>query len=97
MSVLGLGHRAATRGVVSVPAGRLFQVTPAFDVWISVSAAGDALERDFHFALLKANKTYSVILPAAGGPYVLSGVTTDPNGDASPTQLTYVDGGPSGI
>lgn len=99
MSTLNLGHRPAQRGVVAVAAGRMFQVTPPVDVWLRIDGVpgGTALEGDFKCAFLQGGKTYTCQLPAAGGPYFLSGVTTDANGDITPTPLNYVDAGASGI
>lgn len=99
MSTLAVGRRAATRGTAPVPAGRIFQITPAADVWVFVGSApaGEAQNGDFHFALYRAGVTYSVQVPATGGPFFFSGTTTDPNGDITPVQITYADVGASGV
>lgn len=96
---LGCGHTPANRGVISVPVGRKFAIQAPVDCWISISsnASGDALERDFHYGWIKANVPYVFLIPAASPPQFLSGVTTDPNGDTTPTQLIFIDSGSSGI
>ncbi len=94
---LALGHTPANRGSVSVPVGRKFAITAPVDCWISIDSAPNALERDFRFAWIKAGVPYVFLIQAASGPVFLSGVTTDPNGDSVPTQLTFIDSGASGI
>lgn len=99
MATLPLGRRTAQRGVVSVPVGRKFDVTAPVDVSISISAnaAGDALLGSVAFAMLKGGTTYTFLIPASSPPQFLSGLTTDPNGDTTPTQLDFADKGPSNI
>lgn len=96
---LALGHTTPNRGSISVPVGRKFAVQAPVDCWISISAvaAGDAALNDFHFALIKGGLPYVFLIPAASGPVFLSGLSTDPNGDTTPTQLTFIDSGTSGI
>lgn len=99
MSVLAVGRRPATRGVVAVAAGRNMQITPAADVWVFVGVVpgGEAQNDNRHYAFMQAGRAYLVPIPAAGGPYFFSGTTTDPNGDITPVQVTYLDIGPSGV
>jgi hypothetical protein len=94
---LACGHTPATRGVISVPVGRKFAIQAPVDCWISIStnAAGDATLSDFHYAWIKGGTVYVFLIPAASPPVFLSGVTTDPNGDVAPTQLTFIDSGAS--
>lgn len=93
MSVIACGF--TTRGVASVPVGRKFAVIASgFDVWISISAnaAGDAA-RHCGFALTKVGVPYIAFIGTGSPPQFISGVTTDPNGDVTPTTLTYIDSG----
>lgn len=96
---LACGHSNASRGVISVPVGRKFAIQAPVDCWISISAnaAGDALLVNFQFAWILAGKVYVFLIPAASAPQFLSGLTTDANGDSSPTALTFIDSGTSGI
>lgn len=96
---LALGHTPANRGAITVPVGRKFAIQAPVDCWISISAAaaGDALLNDCHYAWIKGGIPYVFLIPAASGPVFLSGLTTDPNGDTTPTQLTFIDSGASGI
>jgi hypothetical protein len=97
---LSCGHSVANRGVISVPVGRKFAIqAAAFDCWIHIgtNAAGDAVLNDYRFGLVKAGIPYVFFVQAASPPTFLSGVSTDPNADVSPTQLTFIDSGASGI
>lgn len=96
---LNCGHTVGTRGVISVPVGRKFAISAPVDCWVSIStnAAGDALLGNVQFAWILAGKVYVFLIPAASPPVFLSGMTTDPNGDVTPTALTFIDSGVSGI
>lgn len=96
---LACGHTPANRGVISVPVGRKFAIQAPADCWISIStnASGDAAQGDFHYAWIKGAIPYVFLIPAGSPPVFLSGVTTDPNGDTTPTQLIFIDSGASGI
>jgi hypothetical protein len=96
---MALGIPRHGRGVISVPVGRKFAIQSPVDcaVSISPSAAGDASVGDVTYAQIIAGKAYVFFIPAAAPPQFLSGQTTDPNGDTSPTQLTFIDSGASGI
>jgi hypothetical protein len=96
---LALGHTPANRGVISVPVGRMFAISAPIDCWISIStnAGGDALLSNYQFAWILAGKVYTFLIPAASGSAFLSGLTTALNGDTTPTQLTFIDSGASGI
>ncbi len=96
---LSCGHTAANRGVIPVPVGRKFAIQAPIDCWISISinASGDAMLNDFHFAWIKASIPYVFFIQAASPPVFLSAMTTDPGGDTTPTQVTFVDSGASGI
>jgi hypothetical protein len=96
---MGVGHTGQNRGVTPVPVGRRFAISAPVDCWISIgsNASGDASEHDFHHAWILGGKVYVFLIPAASPPQFLSGVTTDPNGDLAPTQITFVDSGASGI
>ncbi len=97
---LACGHTPANRGVVSVPVGRKFAIQAAgFDCWIDIGTnpAGNAVIGNYSYGLVKAGVPYVFFVQAASAPVFLSGVTTDPNGDVTPTQLTFIDSGTSGI
>jgi len=69
------------------------------DCWISISpnAAGDAAIGDFRYGWIKAGIPYVFFVQAGAPPQFLSALTTDPNGDLTPTQVTFIDSGASGI
>lgn len=94
-----MGHTPGNRGVTPVPVGRKFALVSPVDCSVSISAnpTGDALLNNFGFAKLVANVPYVAFIPAAFPPQFLSGITTDQNGDTTPTQLTFIDSGASGI
>jgi hypothetical protein len=96
---LACGHTPANRGVISVPVGRKFAIQAPVDCWISIStnATGDAVLSNCVFAWILGGKVYVFLVPAASAPVFLSGLTTDPNGDVTPTQLVFIDSGASGI
>lgn len=95
---MALSMPHSTCGAISVPVGRKWAVSSPVDCWISISsaAAGDAALRDYHYAFLPAGRVQVHLIPAASPPQFLSGITTDPNGDVSPTPLTFIDSGASG-
>jgi hypothetical protein len=92
-----MGHTAANRGSVSVPVGRKFALTSPVACSVSISTAPDAVLGSVLFAQLSAGIVYVFYIPAGSPPVFLSGLTTDPNGDSVPTQLTFIDSGASGI
>lgn len=94
---LACGHTPANRGVISVPVGRKFAIIAPVDCAVSINTTGDAILGSVIPALMKAGLTYICYVPAASGAVFLSGITTDPNGDVTPTQLTFIDSGASGI
>jgi hypothetical protein len=96
---LNCGHTPANRGVISVPVGRKFAVTAPVDCWVSIStnAGGDALLNDFRYAWIVGGRVYVFYIPAGSPAVFLSGMTTDLNGDVTPTALTFIDSGASGI
>jgi len=94
---LAVGHTVANRGSVSVPVGRKFAISAPVDCAISINTVADAILGSTVPAQIKANVVYVCLIPAASGPVVLSGLTTDPNGDVVPTQITFIDSGASGI
>lgn len=96
---LACGHTPANRGVISVPVGRKFAISAPVDCWISISsnAGGDANLSDFRFALIKAGTVYVFLIQGAAPPQFLSGLTIDPNGDTTPTNVTFIDSGASNI
>jgi len=92
-----MGHTAANRGSISVPVGRKFAITSPVACSVSISTTPDASLGSVQFAELNAGTVYVFLIPAGSPPVFLSGVTTDPNGDTVPTQLTFIDSGASGI
>jgi len=97
---LACGHSAANRGVISVPVGRKFAIQAAgFDCWIDIGTnpAGNALLDNYSFGLIKAGVPYVFFVQAASPPVFLSGLSKDPNADTTPTQVTFIDSGASGI
>ena len=78
--------------------GRKWAIQAAgFDCWISISATADVLLNDFRFSLIKAGVLYVEFIQAASGAVFLSALSTDPNADTTPTQITFIDSGASGI
>lgn len=94
---LALGHTQGQRGSISVPVGRRFAISAPVDCWISISDTADAKLGDCRYAWITAGKVYVYLIPSTSGPVFLSGLTVDANGDSSPTQLTFIDSGASGI
>ncbi len=95
---LACGHSVANRGSISVAVGRKWAIQAAgFDCWISISAAPDVVLNDYRFSLIKAGVLYVEFVQAASGPVFLSALSTDPNADVTPTQVTFIDSGASGI
>lgn len=92
-----MGHSAANRGSISVPVGRKFLIQSPVDCSVSIDTVANAVLGSAVPAQLKAGIGYLCFIPAGSPAVVLSGVTTDPNGDTSPTQLTFIDSGTSGI
>lgn len=88
------------RGVVSVPVGRAFAISSPVDCSVSISTnpSGDSTLGSVAFAMLKGGNPPTICrIPAGSPPVFLSGTTTDANGDVTPTQLTFIDSGASGI
>ena len=99
MSTVAVGHTTPNRGVTPIVTGRQYDISAPVDCWISISpiGGGDAVLHDFHFMWLKAGVTYRQFIPVGATPQFLSGLTTDTNGDAVPTTVTFVDQGASGF
>lgn len=95
---LSCGHSVANRGAISVAVGRKWAIqAAAFDCWISISTTPDVVLNDFHFSKILAGTLYIEFVQAASGPVFLSALSTDPNADVTPTQITFIDSGSSGI
>lgn len=95
---LACGHTPANRGSISVAIGRKWAIQAAgFDCWISIASTPDVLLNDFRFSLIKAGVLYVEFIQAASGTVFLSALSTDPNADVTPTQITFIDSGASGI
>ena len=95
---LACGHTPANRGSISVAVGRKWAIQASgSDCWISISDTPDVLLNDFRFSLIKAGVFYIEYIQAASGPMFLSALSMDPNADVTPTQITFIDSGASGI
>lgn len=95
---LACGHSTANRGAISVAVGRKWAIQAAgFDCWISINTVADVLLNDFRFSKILAGVLYVEFVQAASGPVFLSALSTDPNADVTPTQITFIDSGSSGI